>query len=223
MRLNQISDNEGARRPRKRLGRGIGSGLGKTAGRGGKGQTARSGGAKAGFEGGQMPIYRRLPKRGFNNPFPVDYNEINLGRIQQAVDAKKIDVAAPVTLDSLVKAGVIAKARAGVRLLGQGELKAKLAFEVHHASKGAIAAVEKAGGSIKMLKPVKPETEPKKDAKAAKGEVKAPGGEAKAPKAEAKAAKEEKPAKEAKAPKAEAAKDEKPAKAPKKEKPAKPE
>jgi large subunit ribosomal protein L15 len=213
MRLNQISDNEGARRPRKRLGRGIGSGLGKTSGRGGKGQTARSGGAMAGFEGGQMPIYRRLPKRGFNNPFPVDYNEINLGRIQQAVDAKKIDVAAPVTLDSLVKAGVIAKARAGVRLLGQGELKAKLAFEVHHASKGAIAAVEKAGGSVKMLKPVKPETEPKKDAKAA----------AKAPKAEAKAPKEEKPAKEAKAPKAEAAKDDKPAKAPKKEKPAKPE
>jgi large subunit ribosomal protein L15 len=216
MRLNQISDNEGARRPRKRLGRGIGSGLGKTAGRGGKGQTARSGGAKAGFEGGQMPIYRRLPKRGFNNPFPVDYNEINLGRIQQAVDAKKIDVAAPVTLDSLVKAGVIAKARAGVRLLGHGEFKTKLAFEVHHASKGAIAAVEKAGGSVKMLKPAKPETEPKKDAKAAKSE-------AKAPKAEAKTPKEDKPAKEAKAPKAEASKDDKPAKAPKKEKPAKPE
>ena len=206
MRLNQISDNEGARRPRKRLGRGIGSGLGKTAGRGGKGQTARSGGAKAGFEGGQMPIYRRLPKRGFNNPFPVDYNEINLGRIQQAVDAKKIDVSAPVTIESLVKAGVVSKARAGLRLLGSGELKAKLAFEVHHASKGAIAAVEKAGGSVKMLKPVEPEA-PKKEAKA-------PKAEAKAPKAEEKAAK---------APKAEAAKDEKPAKAPKKEKPAKPE
>lgn len=207
MRLNQLSDNEGARRPRKRLGRGIGSGLGKTAGRGGKGQTARSGGAKAGFEGGQMPIYRRLPKRGFNNPFPIEYNEINLGRIQQAVDAKKIDVSAPVTIDSLVKAGVVSKPRAGLRLLGSGELKAKLAFEVHHASKGAIAAVEKLGGSVKMLKPVEPEA-PKKEAKAPKGEVKA---EAKAPKAEAKA------------PKAEAAKDEKPAKAPKKEKPAKPE
>ena len=206
MRLNQISDNEGARRPRKRLGRGIGSGLGKTAGRGGKGQTARSGGAKAGFEGGQMPIYRRLPKRGFNNPFPVEYNEINLGRIQQAVDAKKIDVSAPVTVETLVKAGVVSKARAGLRLLGSGELKAKLAFEVHHASKGAIAAVEKAGGSVKMLKPVEPEA-PKKEAKA-------PKAEAKAPKAEEKAAK---------APKAEAAKDEKPAKAPKKEKPAKPE
>jgi large subunit ribosomal protein L15 len=214
MRLNQISDNEGARRPRKRLGRGIGSGLGKTAGRGGKGQTARSGGAKAGFEGGQMPIYRRLPKRGFNNPFPVDYNEINLGRIQQAVDAKKIDATAPVTLDALVKAGVVSKARAGVRLLGNGELKAKLAFEVHHASKGAIAAVEKAGGSVKMLKPVKPEAQPKadvktpaKEAKAPKGETKAPKGEEKAPKADAKAAKQ----------------DEKPANPAKKEKPAKPE
>lgn len=206
MRLNQISDNEGARRPRKRLGRGIGSGLGKTAGRGGKGQTARSGGAKAGFEGGQMPIYRRLPKRGFNVPFPVDYNEINLGRVQQAVDAKKIDVSAPVTLDVLVKAGVISKKRAGLRLLGTGELKAKLAFEVHHASKGAIAAVEKAGGSVKVMKPAKVENEHEAKAKAAKTarlealraaapEVK----EAKAPKQDAKPAakakKEEKPAK----------------------------
>jgi large subunit ribosomal protein L15 len=214
MRLNQIFDNEGARRSRKRLGRGIGSGLGKTAGRGGKGQTARSGGAKAGFEGGQMPIYRRLPKRGFNNPFPVEYNEINLGRIQQAIDAKKIDAAAPVTIDALVKAGVVSKARAGLRLLGTGELKAKLAFEVHHASKGAIAAVEKAGGSVKMLKPPKPEAVPKgdvkspaKDAKPAKAEAKAPKGEEKAPKGEAKAAKQ----------------DEKAAKPAKKEKPAKPE
>ncbi len=208
MRLNQISDNEGARRPRKRLGRGIGSGLGKTAGRGGKGQTARSGGAKAGFEGGQMPIYRRLPKRGFNNPFPVDYNEINLGRIQQAVDAKAIDAGQPVTLDALVKAGVVTKARAGLRLLGKGELKAKLAFEVHHASKGAIAAVEKAGGSVKVLKPVKPEPEFKKG-KAGKAEANAPK-EAKAPKAEAKP------------PKAQEAKpDDKPAKAKKEEKPVK--
>src|SRR5262245_11228982 len=221
MRLNQISDNEGARRPRKRLGRGIGSGLGKTAGRGGKGQTARSGGAKAGFEGGQMPIYRRLPKRGFNNPFPVEYNEINLGRIQQAVDAKKIDAAAPVTVDTLVKAGVVTKARAGLRLLGSGELKAKLAFEVHHASKGAIAAVEKAGGSVKMLKPPKPKAEPKADAKAPAKEGKAPKSEAKAPKSEEKA-----PKGQEKAPKAEAKaakQDEKPAKPAKKEKPAKPE
>lgn len=184
MRLNQISDNAGARRPRKRVGRGIGSGLGKTAGRGGKGQTARSGGAKAGFEGGQMPIYRRLPKRGFNVPFPVEYNEINLGRIQQAVDAKKIDVSAPVTQDALVKAGVVSKARAGLRLLATGELKAKLAFEVHHASKGAIAAVEKAGGSVKVLKaakaegePVKAEAKPKAAKAAAKSEEK-PAGKA---------------------------------------------
>lgn len=206
MRLNQISDNEGARRPRKRLGRGIGSGLGKTAGRGGKGQTARSGGAKAGFEGGQMPIYRRLPKRGFNAPFPVEYNEINLGRIQQAVDAKKIDISAPITQDALVKAGVVSKPRAGLRLLGTGELKAKLAFEVHHASKGAIAAVEKAGGSVKVLKPAKVENEHEAKAKAAKTarleglRAAAPEAkEAKAPKQDekpaAKAKKEEKPAK----------------------------
>ena len=214
MRLNQISDNEGARRPRKRLGRGIGSGLGKTAGRGGKGQTARSGGAKAGFEGGQMPIYRRLPKRGFNVPFPVDYNEINLGRIQQAVDAKKIDVSAPVTLDTLVKAGVISKARAGLRLLGTGELKAKLAFEVHHASKGAIAAVEKAGGSVKVLKSAKVENEHEAKAKAAKT------ARLEALRAAAPEAKEPKAPKEAKAPKQAAGdKEVKPAK--KEEKPAK--
>lgn len=212
MRLNQISDNEGARRPRKRLGRGIGSGLGKTAGRGGKGQTARSGGAKAGFEGGQMPIYRRLPKRGFNVPFPVKYNEINLGRIQQAVDAKKIDVSAPVTLDVLVKAGVVTKAQAGLRLLGTGELKAKLAFEVHHASKGAIAAVEKAGGSVKVLKADKVENEHEAKAKAAKT------ARLEALRNAAPDVKEAKPVKEAKAPK----QDDKPAaKAKKEEKPAK--
>jgi large subunit ribosomal protein L15 len=153
MRLNEISDNSGARRPRKRLGRGIGSGLGKTSGRGGKGQTARSGGAKAGFEGGQMPIYRRLPKRGFNKPNAIEYNEVNLDRIQAAVDAKKLDVSAPVTADSLRAAGVVTHAHGGIRLLGKGELKAKLAFEVYHASKGAIAAIEKAGGSVKVLKP----------------------------------------------------------------------
>jgi large subunit ribosomal protein L15 len=199
MRLNEISDNEGARRPRKRVGRGIGSGLGKTAGRGGKGQTARSGGAKAGFEGGQMPIYRRLPKRGFNNPFPVTYNEVNLGRIQAAVDAKTLDAAAPVTLEALAKAGVINRAHAGVRLLGKGELKAKLAFEVHHASKGAIAAVEKAGGSVKMLRPPKPVAEaPKTAAKPAKADTAKP---AKAEKAEAAPQAKEKPAKPAKEPK----------------------
>ena len=153
MKLNQIADKAGARKTRKRVGRGIGSGLGKTSGRGGKGQTARKGGAKAGFEGGQMPIYRRLPKRGFNKPNKVEYNEINVGRIQSAVDAKKIDGKAPVTVESLVAAGVLSKPLAGVRLIGKGELKTKLAFEVWHASKSAVAAVEKAGGSVKILRP----------------------------------------------------------------------
>ena len=161
MKLNEIADNPGAKHQKKRVGRGIGSGLGKTAGRGGKGQTARKGGAKAGFEGGQMPIYRRLPKRGFNKPNQVDYNEINLRAVQAAVDSKKIDVNAPVTQASLVAAGVLSKLHAGVRLLGNGELKAKLAFEVWHASKGAIAAVEKAGGSVKVLRPVEAPTEAK--------------------------------------------------------------
>ncbi len=156
MELNKIADNPGARQKRKRVGRGIGSGLGKTAGRGGKGQTARKGGAKAGFEGGQMPIYRRLPKRGFNKPNAVHYNEVNLGVVERAIAANKLDAKAPVTLESLVVAGVIAKPLAGVRLLGKGELTSKVAFEVHHASKGAIAAVEKAGGSVKLLKPAEP-------------------------------------------------------------------
>jgi len=153
MKLNQIADNAGARHVRKRVGRGIGSGLGKTAGRGGKGQTARKGGAKAGFEGGQMPIYRRLPKRGFNKPNAVAYNEVNLSRVQAAVDANKLDAKAPVTVEALVAAGVLAKPLGGVRLLAKGELKSKLAFEVYHASKAAIAAVEKAGGSVKVLRP----------------------------------------------------------------------
>ena len=157
MELNKIADNPGARHNRKRVGRGIGSGLGKTAGRGGKGQTARKGGAKPGFEGGQMPIYRRLPKRGFNKPNAVHYNEVNLVVVERAIAAKKLDVKSPVTLEALVAAGVISRPLAGVRLLGKGELTSKVAFEVHHASKGAIAAVEKAGGSVKLLKPAKPE------------------------------------------------------------------
>jgi large subunit ribosomal protein L15 len=161
MRLNQIASNRGATKQRKRVGRGIGSGLGKTAGRGGKGQTARKGGAKAGFEGGQMPIYRRLPKRGFNKPNAVAYNEINLSRVQAAVDAKKLDDKAPVTVAALVTAGVLSKPLAGVRLIGNNEIKAKLAFEVWHASKGAIAAVEKAGGSVKLLRPAEAPAESK--------------------------------------------------------------
>jgi large subunit ribosomal protein L15 len=161
MKLNQIADNPGAKHTKKRVGRGIGSGLGKTAGRGGKGQTARKGGAKAGFEGGQMPIYRRLPKRGFNKPNQVDYNEVNLSRVQAAVDAKKLDVSATVTSASLLAAGVISAPLGGVRLLGKGEIKAKLNFEVYHATAGAVAAVEKAGGTVKMLKPVEPAAEAK--------------------------------------------------------------
>lgn len=153
MKLNQISDNEGSKKNRKRVGRGIGSGLGKTAGRGGKGQTARAGGAKAGFEGGQMPIYRRLPKRGFNKPNQAEYNEINLGRIQSAIDAGKLDASKAITLQSLSAAGVITRMGVGIRVLGQGELKAKISLEAHHASKTAVAAIEKLGGSVKVLKP----------------------------------------------------------------------
>ncbi len=151
MKLTDIRDNSGAKKSRIRVGRGIGSGKGKTGGRGVKGQKARAGVAVKGFEGGQMPLYRRLPKRGFTNIFAKDLNEVNLGRIQQAVDAKKLDVTKPVTQDSLVAAGVLSKARDGVKILGQGEFKAKLAFEVAGASKSAQAAIEKAGGSVKIL------------------------------------------------------------------------
>ena len=151
MKLNEIRDNNGARKSRMRVGRGIGSGKGKTAGRGQKGAKARSGVSVNGFEGGQMPLHRRLPKRGFFNPFSVDYNEINIGRIQQAVDAGKLDATATVTIDALIAAGLVSKARDGVKILGQGEIKAKLAFEVAAASKGAIAAIEGAGGSVKLL------------------------------------------------------------------------
>ncbi len=154
MKLSDIADNAGSRKKRMRVGRGIGSGKGKTAGRGGKGQTARSGVRIKGFEGGQMPLHRRLPKRGFNNSFRIEFAEINLDRIQQAVDSKLIDVAETVNVESLVKSGVVRRAKGGVRLLGRGELKAKLNIEVHGASKSAIAAVEKAGGTIKILAPV---------------------------------------------------------------------
>ena len=154
MKLNEIADNPGAKHTKKRVGRGIGSGLGKTAGRGGKGQTARKGGAKAGFEGGQMPIYRRLPKRGFNKPNQVEYNEVNLARVQTAIDSKKLDGKSPITAAALLAAGVISKLeKGGVRLIGKEKFTAKLAFEVFYATKGAVAAVEKAGGSVKILRP----------------------------------------------------------------------
>src|ERR1700749_4115343 len=130
MKLSDIADNAGSRKKRMRVGRGVGSGKGKTSGRGGKGQTARSGVRIKGFEGGQMPVHRRLPKRGFNAPFSTDYNEVNLGRVQQAIEAGKLDGATPVTVEALIAAGVCAKARDGVKILGNGELKAKVAFEV---------------------------------------------------------------------------------------------
>ncbi|RYE30797.1 MAG: 50S ribosomal protein L15 [Hyphomicrobiales bacterium] len=152
MKLNDIRDNEGALKERMRVGRGIGSGKGKTGGRGVKGQTSRAGVAIKGFEGGQMPLYRRLPKRGFNNLFAKDLNEVNLGRIQQAVEAGKLDAKGTVTIEALVAAGVITRqAKDGVKILGVGELKSKLAFEVYGASKSAVAAIEKAGGSVKLL------------------------------------------------------------------------
>ena len=155
MKLSDIADNAGSRKKRMRVGRGIGSGKGKTSGRGGKGQTARSGVRIKGFEGGQMPLHRRLPKRGFNNIFRLDFAEINLDRLQEAIDAKLVDAKETVTVELLVKAGVIRRAKDGLRLLGRGELKAKLAIEVHGASKSAIAAVEKAGGTVKILAPAK--------------------------------------------------------------------
>jgi large subunit ribosomal protein L15 len=153
MKLSDLKDNPGARKVRRRVGRGIGSGKGKTAGRGVKGQKARAGVAVKGFEGGQMPLHRRLPKRGFTNIFRKRYNEVSLKRVQQAVDAGKLDAGAAVDVAALVKAGVLRRARDGVRLLGGGEIKAKLAFAVAGASKSAVAAVEQAGGSVKILAP----------------------------------------------------------------------
>jgi large subunit ribosomal protein L15 len=162
MKLHEISDNAGARKARMRIGRGIGSGKGKTGGRGGKGQTARSGVRIKGFEGGQMPLHRRLPKRGFSNvPFAQKFNEVNLDRLQAAIDAGRLDPKAPIDSDALIKAGVMRRAKNGVRLLGTGELKAKIDIEVYGASKSAQAAVEKAGGSIKILAPKKEAAEPK--------------------------------------------------------------
>lgn len=151
MNLKEISDNPGSSKPRMRVGRGIGSGKGKTCGRGVKGQKARTGVAIKGFEGGQMPLHRRLPKRGFTPPHQTDYNEINLGRIQAAVDAGKLSKDAPITVESLIGAGLCSKPRDGVKILGMGEIGAALVFEVAAASKSAIAAIEKLGGSVKLL------------------------------------------------------------------------
>jgi large subunit ribosomal protein L15 len=157
MKLHELAGRPGARKTRKRIGRGIGSGVGKTGGRGGKGQTARSGVRIKGFEGGQMPLHRRLPKRGFKNvKFARKLNELNLDRLQSAIDAGRLDLAATIDAAALVKAGVLRRAKDGVRLLGDGELKAKVALAVFGASKSAVAAVEKAGGTVQILAPKKP-------------------------------------------------------------------
>src|SRR5690606_3884923 len=144
MKLNELRDQDGATHARKRVGRGIGSGTGKTGGRGVKGQKSRSGVAIKGFEGGQMPIYRRLPKRGFKNIFGKDFNEVSVGRIQAAIDAKKLDDKATIDTAALLKAGVIRRAKDGVRVLSDGDLKAKVVLEVAGASKAAVEKIEKA-------------------------------------------------------------------------------
>ena len=161
MKLTDLRDNPGARKGRMRVGRGIGSGKGKTAGRGQKGQKARSGVAIKGFEGGQMPLHMRIPKRGFNNPFAKDYAEVNLGMIQKLVDAGKLDAKGTVDHAALKAAGVARGGKDGVRLLGKGELTAKLHFLVAGASKGAVAAVEKAGGKVEVIDLGPPEAEKK--------------------------------------------------------------
>ena len=154
MKLNELKDNAGARHRRMRVGRGIGSGKGKTAGRGQKGQKSREGVSIAGFEGGQMPLHMRLPKRGFNNIFSKDHAEVNLGAIQKLVDAGTLDASATIDHAALKAAGVARGGKHGVRLLGKGELTAKLSFLVAGASKGAIEAVEKAGGAVEVIEVV---------------------------------------------------------------------
>ena len=160
MRLNQLSDNPGATRKRKRIGRGIGSGTGKTSGKGVKGQKSRSGVAIKGFEGGQMPLHRRVPKRGFNNIFARNFKVVNLGRLQGAIDAGRLDASEPVDTAALKAAGIVKSAPDGIRLLAKGELKAKINITVAGASKAAVEAVEKAGGSVTLT-----------------GQAKAPAGE----------------------------------------------
>ncbi len=153
MKLNDLRDNPGAKPSKKRVARGVGSGKGKTAGRGIKGQKSRSGVAINGYEGGQMPLYRRLPKRGFNRHNPEKYAIVNLGQLQSFVDAGKLDAKAEINADTLVEAGVIRRKLDGVRVLAKGEVKAKLKLNVQGASKAAIEAVEKAGGSVTTAAP----------------------------------------------------------------------
>ena len=180
MRLNDIKDNPGARKFRVRIGRGIGSGVGKTGGRGGKGQTARTGVAIGGFEGGQMPLHRRLPKRGFNKFDRKSWNEINVGTLQKAIDEGKLTAGQSVDVTALVDAGILRRPKDGLRLLGTGEIKAKLALTVNHASATAKAAIEKAGGSVSLIeKKVLAADEDKRKKSAAKkaGSAKKPAGE----------------------------------------------
>lgn len=167
MRLNGIKDNPGSRKERVRIGRGIGSGMGKMGGRGGKGQTARSGVRIGGFEGGQMPLHRRLPKRGFNSLNRRRFNEVSLERLQQAVDSGVIDAGKPVDAGALKAAGVLRRELDGVRILGNGEINAKLNLTVHHATASAKAAIEKAGGTVSLIVPKVLEADEKKRAKSA--------------------------------------------------------
>jgi large subunit ribosomal protein L15 len=181
MRLNEIKDNPGARKFRVRIGRGIGSGVGKMGGRGGKGQTARTGVAIGGFEGGQMPLHRRLPKRGFTKWNRKVWNEINVGALQKAVDEGKLKAGQTVDLTALVDAGILRRPKDGLRLLGSGEIKAKLSLTVNHATASAKAAVEKAGGSVSVIeKKVLAADEAKRKKSAAKkaGPVKKPAAAA---------------------------------------------
>ena len=207
MRLNEIRDRPGSTKPKKRLGRGPGSGLGKTSGRGMKGQKSRSGVAIKGFEGGQMPLHRRLPKRGFNNIFAKDFNEVNVGRVQSAIDAGKLDAKSPITVEALLAAGVIRRVRDGVRLLGNGEIKTKLAFELTGASSGAVKAVEAAGGTFTVTPMPRRSAKPEGEGKPKKGRK----SEAKSGKAAPKTATPKKaegaPAKKAEAKKPRAKKD----------------
>ena len=154
MKLNELRDNEGATKKRKRVGRGPGSGTGKMGGRGIKGQKSRSGVAINGYEGGQMPLYQRLPKRGFNKPNRKSYAVVNLGMIQKFVDAKKIDAKEAITEDVLISSGLVRRKLDGIRVLAKGEISAKINIEVTGASKSAVAAVEKAGGSLTVAAPV---------------------------------------------------------------------
>ena len=157
MRLNEIKDNHGSRKPRTRVGRGEGSGKGKTAGRGVKGQKSRSGVSVLGFEGGQMPIYRRTPKRGFNNIFAKKFEIVNLGRLQKAIDNKKFDAKSVVSVETLSAAGLIRGNKNGVRILAKGDIKESLVFEVAGVTRAAMAAIEKVGGKILLPSPTKVE------------------------------------------------------------------